>query len=130
AAGPLPSPATMPPSAQCTFRLRYAPHFGMFRQHAGNDLVAQLEFMAGEGFTALEDNGMRGRSVADQERIAAAMERLRMRMGVFVAHTIGWNEANLTSGDLAKREAFLQEIRESIDVAKRVRATWVTVVPG
>lgn len=113
-----------------TFRLRYAPHFGMFRQHAGNDLVAQLEFMAAEGFTALEDNGMRGRSVADQERIARAMERLGMRMGVFVAHTIGWNEANLTSGDAAKRDAFLQEVRESIEVAKRVRATWMTVVPG
>jgi hydroxypyruvate isomerase len=112
------------------FRLRYAPHFGMFRQHAGDDLVAQLEFMRGEGFTALEDNGMKGRSVADQERIAKAMERLGMKMGVFVAHEIAWNEANLTSGDGAKRDAFLQQVRESIDVAKRVRATWMTVVPG
>src|SRR5688500_1753508 len=84
-----------------TFRLRYAPHFGMFRQHAGEDLVAQLEFMRAEGFTALEDNGMKGRSVADQERIAKAMERLGMRMGVFVAHEIAWNESNLTSGDVA-----------------------------
>src|SRR5688500_5321282 len=84
-----------------TFRLRYAPHFGMFRQHAGADLVAELEFMRAEGFTALEDNGMKGRSVADQERIGKAMERLGMRMGVFVAHEIAWNESNLTSGDVA-----------------------------
>jgi hydroxypyruvate isomerase len=113
-----------------TFKLRYAPHFGMFREHAGQDLVAQLEFMRAEGFTALEDNGMKGRSVADQERIAAAMERLGMRMGVFVAHEIAWNESNLTSGDVAKRDAFLQQVRESVDVAKRVRATRMTVVPG
>jgi hydroxypyruvate isomerase len=113
-----------------TFRLRYAPHFGMFQQHAGEDLVAQLEFMRGEGFTALEDNDMKRRSVADQERIARAMERLGMRMGVFVAHEISWNEANLASGDAAKRDAFVQQVRESIDVAKRVRATWITVVPG
>jgi hydroxypyruvate isomerase len=113
-----------------SFRLRYAPHFGMFRHHAGDDLVAQLEFMRAEGFTALEDNGMKGRSVADQERIAKAMERLGMRMGVFVAHEIAWNEANLTSGDAAKRDAFLQQVRDSVDVAKRVRATWMTVVPG
>src|SRR5688572_10530590 len=113
-----------------TFRLRYAPHFGMFRQHSGEDLVAQLEFMRAEGFTALEDNGMKGRSVADQERIAAAMERLGMRMGVFVAHEIAWNESNLTSGDVARRDAFLQQVRESVDVAKRVRATWMTAVPG
>ena len=113
-----------------SFRLRYAPHFGMFRAHAGDDLVAQLEFMRAEGFTALEDNGMRGRPVADQERIAAAMSRLGMRMGVFVAHSIKWSEADLASGDRGKRDAFLKEIRESVDVAKRVNATWMTVVPG
>lgn len=132
-AGPLaagragPSPAG---NGTVAFKLAYAPHFGMFRQHGGEDLVAQLEFMAAEGFTALEDNGMKGRSVADQERVAAAMQRLNMRMGVFVAHTIGWADANLTSGDQTKREAFLAEIRESVDVAKRVNATWMTVVPG
>lgn len=112
------------------FRLAYAPHFGMFRQHAGNDLVAQLEFMRAEGFTALEDNDMKRRPVADQERIARAMERLGMRMGVFVAHEISWNEANLANGDTAKRDAFVQQVRESVDVAKRVNATWMTVVPG
>jgi hydroxypyruvate isomerase len=102
----------------------------MFRQHGGEDLVGQLEFMAAEGFTALEDNGMRERPVGDQERIAAAMQRLGMRMGVFVAHTIAWNDANLTGGDQAKREAFLAEIRGSVEVAKRVNAKWMTVVPG
>lgn len=112
------------------FKLRYAPHFGMFRAHAGDDPVAQLEFMAGEGFTALEDNEMKSRPVREQERIARAMEHLGMHMGVFVAHTIGWSEPNLTRGDRTSREAFLREIRESVEVAKRVRATWMTVVPG
>ncbi len=112
------------------FRLAYAPHFGMFRAHSGDDPVAQLEFMAAEGFTALEDNGMKGRSVEEQERIAQAMERLGMRMGVFVAATIGWNEPNLTNGDPEKRELFLREVAESVEVAKRVNATWMTVVPG
>lgn len=121
-----PTDLTVPPA----FKLAYAPHFGMFRQHGGEDLVSQLEFMAAEGFTALEDNEMRGRPVADQERIARAMARLNMRMGVFVAHTIAWNDANLTGGDQAKREAFLAEIRSSVEVAKRVNATWMTVVPG
>lgn len=113
-----------------TFRLRYAPHFGMFAQHAGKDLVPQLEFMAAEGFTALEDNGMRGRTVEVQEEIGRTLARLNMRMGVFVAHTIDWREPSLTSTDDAKREAFLKEIRESVDIAKRVNATWMTVVPG
>jgi hydroxypyruvate isomerase len=112
------------------FTLRYAPHFGMFREHAGSDLVAQLQFMAAEGFTALEDNNMRTRPIADQDRIAREMTRLGLQMGVFVAHTIGWDDNNLTSGNAARREAFLAEIRASVDVAKRVNAKWVTVVPG
>jgi len=112
------------------FRLNYAPHFGMFRQHAGPDLVAQLEFMASEGFTALEDNGLRDRPAADQELIAHTLERLKMQMGVFVAHKINWTEPTLTTADPAKRDAFLSEIRESVDIAKRVGAKWMTVVPG
>jgi hydroxypyruvate isomerase len=113
------------------FKLAYAPHFGMFRQHAGErGLVAELEFMAAEGFTALEDNGLKGRSVADQELIGRTLERLKMRMGVFVAHTISWNEPHLATGDPTIREKFVQEVRESIDVAKRVNAKWITVVPG
>jgi hydroxypyruvate isomerase len=114
------------------FRLLYAPHFGMFRAHAGgsDDLVAQLEFMRAEGFMALEDNEMKSRSVADQERIARALQRLGMSMGVFVAHQIAWNDSNLASGDASKRDAFVQQVRESVDVAKRVNAKWMTVVPG
>ena len=58
------------------------------------------------------------------------MNRRLLSMGVFVAHTIYWKEPNLTSGNLEKREAFLNEIKDSIEVAKRVNAKWMTVVPG
>ena len=122
--------STQSPQARRQFRLRYAPHFGMFSQHAGDDLVAQLEFMRTEGFTALEDNELKRRPVPDQERIGRTLDRLGMRMGVFVAHTIAWSEANLASGDAAERDTFLREVRESVDVAKRVNAKWMTVVPG
>jgi hydroxypyruvate isomerase len=117
-------------ASQQTFRLNYAPHFGMFSAHAGDDLIDQLRFMHEVGFRALEDNGMRGRPVELQERIGRELERLGMQMGVFVAHTISWNEPTLTTGEAEPRERFLQEIRESIDVARRVNATWMTVVPG
>jgi hydroxypyruvate isomerase len=113
-----------------TFRLAYAPHFGMFKEHAGEDPIEQLRFMAAEGFKALEDNGMRERPVAEQQRIATEMERLGMRMGVFVAHAIFWNEASLASGNEDRRAQFLSEVQSSVEVAKRVNATWMTVVPG
>jgi hydroxypyruvate isomerase len=117
-------------SRQDPFTLDYAPHFGMFRHHGGDDLIGELRFMAEQGFRSLEDNGMRERLVPEQVRIAAEMARLGMRMGVFVAHTIHWGEPNLTSGDAGKRDEFLAEIRSSVDVARRVNATWMTVVPG
>ena len=113
-----------------TFNLNYAPHLGMFRQHAGSDPVDQLEFMADEGFRAFEDNGMKGRPLGVQEAMARTMANRNMQMGVFVAHTIFWQEPNLASGREDWREQFLSEIRESVDVAKRVNATWMTVVPG
>jgi hydroxypyruvate isomerase len=112
------------------FKLRYAPHFGMFRTLGGADVVDQLKFMADQGFRALEDNGMRDRPVADQERIAREMQRLGMAMGVFVAHKINWTEPTLTSGQQGPRDSFLAEVRESVEVAKRVDAKWMTVVPG
>ena len=112
------------------FKLNYAPHFGMFKTHAGEDLVAQLEFMAQEGFTALEDNGLRDRPVAVQEQIGRTLDRLHMRMGVFVAHAINWKQPTLTLGDAANRDAFLADIRASVDIAKRVNAKWMTVVPS
>lgn len=112
------------------FRLRYAPHFGMFRASAGDDLVAQVEFMADQGFTALEDNGMAGRSVEDQERVAAAIERRGLTMGVFVANTNAWGKASFASGDSGEREHFVADMHKAVEVAKRVRARWCTVVPG
>ena len=51
-------------------------------------------------------------------------------MGVFVAHKIYWREPNLTSGDKALREEFVANINDSVEVAKRVNAKWMTVVPG
>jgi hydroxypyruvate isomerase len=73
---------------------------------------------------------MSGRPVTEQERIAQAMDRLGMAMGVFVAHKIYWDEPNLASGRQDWRDEFLSNIRAAVDVAKRVRATWMTVVPG
>ena len=113
-----------------TFNLNYAPHLGMFREHAGTNPVDQLNFMADEGFRAFEDNGMKGRELTVQEAMAQTMANRGIQMGVFVAHTIFWKEPNLASGREDWREQFLTEIRESVDVAKRVNATWMTVVPG
>jgi hydroxypyruvate isomerase len=113
-----------------TFKLNYAPNFGTFRAHAGDDPIDNLRFMHERGFRGLEDNGMRGRPVEVQERIGRELERLGMQMGVFVAHRLDWQNPTIASPNEEHREAFLQDIRSSVDVAKRVGATWMTTVPG
>ncbi len=112
------------------FKLKYAPHFGMFRHSAGEDLIDQLNFAADVGFRAFEDNGMKDRPVEVQEKIAAAMAKRGLEMGVFVAHKIYWDKPSLTTGDKEMVEEFLKDIRESVETAKRVNAKWMTVVPG
>jgi hydroxypyruvate isomerase len=117
------------PQRNTPFRLKYAPHFGMFRHTAGDDLVDQIRFMADQGFTALEDNGMRGRPVDVQKRVAREMERRGMTMGVFVA-TADFGSVTFAAVGGKVREKLLDDIRASVETAKRVNATWCTVVPG
>jgi len=113
-----------------TFKLNYAPHIGMFKSHAGDDVVDQLKFMADQEFEAFEDNEMKSRPIAIQEAMAKVMQDRGMRMGVFVAHKIYWKEPNLASGKAEWRNEFLEDIKTSVEVAKRVNAKWMTVVPG
>ena len=113
-----------------TFNLNYAPHLGMFKNTVGDDPIDQINYMADLGFRAFEDNGMSSRSVNLQNKISKTLENRGMRMGVFVAHKIYWDKPNLSSGDDDYRNEFLNYIENSVEVAKRVNAKWMTVVPG
>jgi len=113
-----------------SFNLKYAPHENMFKAHAGGSIIDQLEFMADQGFTAFEDNEMRNRPVEAQKEMAKVMEKRGIEMGVFVAHKIYWREPNLASGKQECQDEFLQYINDAVEVAKRVNAKWMTIVPG
>ena len=63
-------------SSSGKFKLKYAPHFNMFKNSAGKDPIDQLKFAADQGFTAWEDNGMMNKPKDLQERIAKTMEKL------------------------------------------------------
>lgn len=111
------------------FHLKYAPHFGMFRNHAP-DLIDQLKFAADQGFTAWEDNGMMKRSVELQEKIAKTMSQLNMTMGVFVSYSGFGKTDMLMKTDKEYQNHLRSEMKKAVEVAKRVNAKWSTVVPG
>ncbi|MEM9082096.1 MAG: TIM barrel protein [Planctomycetota bacterium] len=116
-----------------------APDDGLFKLSAGDDPVDQIRFMHDEGFTALEDNFMKLRPAAEQERIGAELQRLGMSFGTFVAtfkttgpmHVpYGESTLSLASDDESVIEQILDEIRESVEVGKRLDAAICTVLSG
>lgn len=111
------------------FNLLYAPHFGMFKHHAGDDLIEQIRFAHSVGFRAWEDNGMMGRPKKVQEQIAATMNELGMTMGVFVAHA-EWKDPIYVRGGADARKTLQDQMRKALEVANIVNAKWCTVVPG
>ncbi|WP_268033271.1 hydroxypyruvate isomerase family protein [Algoriphagus sp. PAP.12] len=128
--GAMAMPAFAEEKKAAPFNMDFAPHFGMFKNSAPGGVVDQLKFMADQGFRSMEDNGMLGRSVEEQNLIAKTMEELGMRMGVFVIEGGDNWKVSLTTGKKEFMDTFLDTCRKSVEVAKRVNAKWMTVVPG
>jgi len=114
-------------SKNSKFRLKYAPHFGMFRNHAGDDPIEQLKFMADEGFSAVEDNEMMERSKDMQKKIANRMSRLGITMGVFIgcAH---WGQKTFVRPYKSVRKMLVKQMTAAVETAKRANAKWCTVL--
>ncbi len=113
------------------FRTKFAPHFGMFEDSAGTELIDQLAFAADQGFRAWEDNFMPRRTPDQQERLALAMSDLGIEMGIFVAaDRHGWSKPTMTTADPDARAMFLEQIEEGVACAERTGATQMTVLAG
>lgn len=113
-----------------TFNLDYAPHQGMFQNHAGKSFLDQIQFMYDKGFRSIEDNGYLGRSVEEQEKIGNLLAKLGMRMGVFVVDGGDNWKTSLTTGKKEFKDKFIETCKKSVEAAKRCNAKWLTVVPG
>ncbi len=113
-----------------TFNLDYAPHDGMFEQHAGKGFLDQIQYLYDQGFRSIEDNGFLGRPVAEQTKIGDLLARLGMRMGVFVVDGGDNWKTSLTTGKKEFKAHFVDTCRRCVEAAKRCNAKWLTVVPG
>src|SRR5690606_38226467 len=96
-----------------TFNLNYAPHDGMFRNSGGSTFLDQIKYMYDQGFRAIEDNGMLGRSPEEQSKIGDLLSKLGMQMGVFVVDTGNNWKTSLTTGKQEFVDAFLNTCRKS-----------------
>lgn len=117
-------------AADQTFHMDYAPHQGMFEQHAGKSFLDQIQFMYDKGFRSIEDNGYLNRAVEEQEKIGKLLAKLGMRMGVFVVDGGDNWKTSLTTGKKEFKDKFVETCKKSVEAAKRCNAKWLTVVPG
>jgi len=113
-----------------TFNLNYGIHDGMFKNHAGDDFVEQIKFAYDQGFRAIEDSGMSGRPVEQQQKIGDTLAKLGMAMGVFVQPGLSNDGNMLASGKQEHVDNFIKSCRQAVEVAKRINSKLVTVVPG
>jgi hydroxypyruvate isomerase len=115
--------------ATAPFKLKYAPGFGTFRQHAGADLIDNIKFCHDQGFSAMFDNGLPRRTPEEQEKIAGEMQKLGMELGPFVLR----GDPRIPDFVLNKQETrdmLIGVMKESIDVSKRTGAKMALIVLG
>jgi hydroxypyruvate isomerase len=116
--------------AEAPFKLNFAPHEGTFKNSGGSNFVDQIKYMSDMGFRAIEDNGMLKRTREEQDKIGSTLAKLGMTMGVFVVDAGDNWKVSYTTGNKDFTDKFVQTCKESVDLAKRVNAKWMTVVPG
>lgn len=122
--------AVINPANNQPFKLNYAFHDGMFKNHAGNDFIDQIKWAYTQGFRSIEDNGLMARPVEQQKKIGETLAQLGMTMGVFVIDGGDNWKTSLATGKQEFKDRFADTCKKAVDVAKRVNARWATVVPG
>jgi hydroxypyruvate isomerase len=119
-----------PTPAEKPFVAKFAPHEGMFKNSGGSTFIDQIKFAHDMGFRAIEDNGMLNRPKSEQEKIGSTLAQLGMTMGVFVVDAGDNWKVSYTTGNKDFTAKFIETCKQSVEVAKRVNAKWMTVVPG
>jgi sugar phosphate isomerase/epimerase len=121
--------ARLPGGPPGKFKLNYAPSFGQFKAHAGDDLDAQIQFCADEGFTAMFDNGLMDRPAADRDKIASGLAKRGMALGPFVLYADFSKESFVLRNDEIK--ALLAGLmKKGFETMKYTGCQQALVVPG
>jgi hydroxypyruvate isomerase len=117
------------PPGKSRFKLKYAPSLGQFKNLAGSDPKAQIQFAADQGFSAMFDNGIMGRPPGDQETISRELAARDMTLGPFVLYA-DFGVKSFVTRDKDTREMLLKKMRQGVETSKRVNCPWALVVPG
>jgi len=118
------------PAPDKPFTLGYAPSIGMFRELCGSDdAVDNIKFIHDRGFKAVFDNGLPGRPAAEQERIAAEVQRLGMMMGPWVLYA-DFSKTSFVLHPQEVRDFLTAKMQEGVEIVKRTGFKMALMVPG
>ena len=120
--------ADVKPTNSAKFKLKYAPGFGSFPELAGKDPVEVIKFCADQGFRAMFDNGLPGRSVEEQNKIVAELARQNMDMGPFVLYA-DFKIESMVLKDPAIREMLIKKVNDGVEIVKRTGVKCALMVP-
>ncbi len=127
------------PSDGKPFTMRFGPNSRHFRQHAGENILDQIQFAYDHGFRTWEDNRMPRREVSEQIAMGKLFEKLGMELGVFVAYadfkhpTLSGHRMDFFQRKRDKnevREMLVGKMKEAVEIAKRCGTKYCTIVPG
>jgi hydroxypyruvate isomerase len=116
-------------SNRARFNLKYAPTFGDFINHAGEDLLDQIRFMHDQGFRAMFDNWLMRREPAIQEKIGNELDRLGMDLGPFIIYG-EFQNPTMVNRDPEVMKMLRQTMLQGLEVQKRTNAKTALIVPG
>jgi len=115
--------------SKTNFKLKYAPSFGQFKNHAGDDPIAQIRFAADEGFEAMFDNGIMNRPIEQQEAIVKELERKGMTLGPFVLYA-DFGQKSFVTRDKDILDMLLKKMKQGAETSKRIHVPWALIVLG
>lgn len=111
------------------FNMKFSPEFGIFKGAAGDNLVDQIKWGYDQGFRAWENTGLKFRSVSEQETISKTVQQLGMEFGQFVG-TMTFEHVTFAGKDVSARDAVIKDIKQSVEIAKRMNTKFVHNVLG
>ncbi len=120
------------------WKMRYATHLGllapdapMFRHSARSVAIEeQVAYLAEIGFAGVQDNFLKLRSVAEQERLGRAAARHGLEVGSFNNNPLTWDQPLWSGSDATSLSRLERDLVESIEVARRTGARSAVCVTG
>lgn len=125
----LAAPAKEKQHAAPPFKMKFSPDFGIFRNLSGNELEDQIRWGYDQGFRAWESTFFRRRPVEEQERVSKLLQQKGMEFGQFVGtHT--FKDVTFAGRDKELRDQVLNDVRASVEIAKRMNTRFIHNVLG